>query len=472
VTLGSLVLLLVALALLVAALLALEILRRRLRAYKADIGYDVRADHCFRFDPAFGRSVDLTIAGDAVELPEFAADEDSAFLELNVRTGLGGLLDDPCLETRQGEVVQRHYVERGGAGRRYFNVSSFMSAAGRAERRLSLRGLRLAFSGPARLHVLRGAVPPEGPLLVLAPHPDDAEIAAFGLLSARPSWVVTVTLGDAGPNLYGAYLPDASVAYVEKARMRAWDSVRIPLLAVPPPVFTANLGYFDGTLARMREAPDSPVTPLYHAQSDISKLRLNPLDRGQPPRDATWRNLVADMRQLLVEVRPTAVALPHPVLDPHPDHHCTTLAFLEALSELPPMPGKLLFYANHLAKTELYPVGPCDGAVSIPPMLDESVPIGTVWSLALDAHTRLRKRIALETHHDLRPLQYQDGRTLAGVIKDALLRPYTYLVQPDVDYVRRAARPNELFFVADFAEASAIRRAVPPPAAGAASSAP
>jgi LmbE family N-acetylglucosaminyl deacetylase len=470
VTLGSLVWLSVALGLLVAALVALEILRRRLRAYKADIGYDVRADHCFRFDPALGRTVDLPLEGDAIELPQFAPGEDSAFLELTVRTGFGGLLDDPCLETRLGDEAQRHYVERGGAGRRYFNVSSFMSAGG--ERRLALRGLRLSFAGPARLHVLRGAVPPEGPLLVLAPHPDDAEIAAFGLLSARRSWVVTVTLGDAGPNVYGAYLPDAAVAYVEKARMRVWDSVRIPLLAVPPPVFTANLGYFDGTLASMRESPDLPVKPLYHAQADISRLRVNPLDGDQPPRDATWRNLVADMRRLLVEIKPTAVALPHPELDPHPDHHCTTLALLEAMSELPPMPGKLLFYANHLARTELYPVGPCEGAVSIPPMLDESVRIRTVWSLALDAHTRLRKRIALETHHDLRPLQYQDGRKLSGVIKDALLRPYTYLVQPDVDYVRRAARPNELFFVADFAEADEIRRAAGPPAAGAASSAP
>jgi LmbE family N-acetylglucosaminyl deacetylase len=248
--------------------------------------------------------------------------------------------------------------------------------------------------------------------------------------------------------------------------MRVWDSVNIPRLAYPPPVFTANLGYFDGTLARMRENPDQPVKPLFHLQDDLSCLRLNPLDNGSPPRDATWRNLVADMRRLLEEIRPTAVALPHPVLDPHPDHRCTTLALLEAMEGLPPMQGKLLFYVNHLPMTELYPVGRCDGAISIPPMLDESVAIGSVWSLALDAHTRLRKRLALETHHDLRPSQYHDRRTLLAVIKDALLRPYTFVVQPDLDYVRRAVRPNELFLVADYSEAAGIRRAVPTPAAG------
>jgi hypothetical protein len=145
---------------------------------------------------------------------------------------------------------------------------------------------------------------------------------------------------------------------------------------------------------------------------------------------------------------------------------------MEAMAELPPMNGKLLFYANHLAMTELYPLGACDGAVSIPTMLDDSIPARTVWSLPLDAATRLRKRIALETHHDLRPLQYQDDRNLWRVIKDALLSPYTFLVKPDADYVRRAARPNELFFVADFSEAGEIRRAALVSSSGAASTGP
>ena len=85
---GLLVSLALALALFGAVLLVAEILRRRLRAYTADIGYDVRADHCFRFDPAFGRSVDLAIDGDAVTLPEFTAGEDSAFLEPDRELGI------------------------------------------------------------------------------------------------------------------------------------------------------------------------------------------------------------------------------------------------------------------------------------------------------------------------------------------------------------------------------------------------
>lgn len=473
-TLGLHTLQLLLLATGVGTLLCAEVLRRRIRAYKAAIGYDVRADQGFRYNPESGRSVDLVFDGDSVTLPEFAAGDDSAFLELTVHSEFASSFKEPWLDTRVGDETQRHYLERGGAGKRYFNVSACIAAAQRGERRLTLAGVRLRIdtAAGARLHVLRNGRPLDGPVLVLAPHPDDAEIAAFGLLSTRPSWVVTVTLGDAGPNLYGAYLPDSAVAYAEKARMRVWDSVNIPRLADPPPVFTANLGYFDGTLARMQESPDQPVMPLYHPQSDLSRLRINPLDHGQPPRDAIWRNLVADMRKLLIEVRPTAVALPHPILDPHDDHRCTTLALLEAMAELPPMPGKLLFYVNHLPTTELYPVGRCDGTVSIPPMHDESVAIDTVWSLPLDAHTRVRKRVALETHHDLRPPQYQDGRTLLSVIKDALLRPYTHLVQPDIDYVRRAVRPNELFFVADFAEAAKIRRSALKPVVGGVSTAP
>ena len=458
---------------LIGALLAAEVLRRRFRAYSQALGYDVRADQHFRFDPACGRTVELKCASGSVALPDFIAGEDSAFLELRVRASFAGRFSEPWLETRLGNEVQRHYIERGGAGRRFFNVSGCISAQTAEGKELTLKGFRMSLEGSsARLHILRGAVPPPGPVLVLAPHPDDAEIAAFGLFGARPSWVVTVTLGDAGPNLYGAYLPDNEVSYAEKARMRVWDSVNIPRLAEPPPVFTANLGYFDGTLESMRQASDKPVVPLYHRNADISRLRMNPLDNGQPPMAATWGNLVADMRKLLEASRPTAVVLPHPVLDPHSDHRCTSLALLEALMEMPQLAGKLLFYANHLPMTELYPVGRCDGTVTIPPMLDESVAIGTVWSPPLDLHTRLRKRVALESHHDLRPPQYQENRTLLGVIKDAILRPYTYLVQPDIDYVRRAVRPNELFFVEDYADAGDLRRVAAGTAAGGVSTVP
>ena len=389
-------------------------------------------------------------------------------------SGFAGLLDEPFLETRlSGDRFQRHYIERGGAGRRYFNVSGFMLAARRGERRLSLAGVRMEVREPGTTaRVARRRASRRRPLLVLAPHP--GAMAEIGRIRSAQHAAFLGRHRDAGG--CGSEplrrLSERQVGVLCREGPHAGLGQREhSAVGEPPPVFTANR-LFDGTLTRMRESPDQPVKPLYHEQADISRLRVNPLDKGQPPRDATWRNLVADMRKLLVEVAPTAVALPHPVLDPHGDHRCTTLALLEALSELPPMPGNLLLYANHLSMTELYPVGPCEGAVSIPPMFDESVTIRTVWSLPLDAHTRVRKRVALETHHDLRPLQYQDGRTLLGVIKDALLRPYTYLVQPDIDYVRRAVRPNELFFVMDFAEAGELRRVVLKSAAGAASSAP
>jgi LmbE family N-acetylglucosaminyl deacetylase len=36
----------------------------------------------------------------------------------------------------------------------------------------------------------------------------------------------------------------------------------------------------------------------------------------------TWNNLLADLRELLLRARPEVIVLPHPTLDPHPDHIC------------------------------------------------------------------------------------------------------------------------------------------------------
>jgi LmbE family N-acetylglucosaminyl deacetylase len=301
---------------------------------------------------------------------------------------------------------------------------------------------------------------PAGPVLVLAPHPDDAEIAAFGMYSRQPSWVVTVTLGDNGPSHYAEFFCTGA-AYAEKARVRVWDSMHIPQFGGVPADQVANLGYFDGRLNDMYAAPDTPVAGVLTGERDISRLRQNPLDSGVPPRDATWLNLVNDMKTLVARVRPSAIVLPHPLLDPHPDHQFTTVAMIDALeqtgfdAELPA--GKLLLYSNHAIGTELYPFGANDGVMSVPPMHDTEAYFESMLSVPLDAQTRLRKQIALEAHHDLRPAPPKGSRDFVRVLKDAIMAPYEHIVGADTDYVRRAARANELFFVVDYARARRVR---------------
>jgi LmbE family N-acetylglucosaminyl deacetylase len=435
-----------------------EVLRRRWRVYRRAVPYDVRADYRLQYDPTCGHCVDLQIVDDRVVCNGVDGPCDSAFLELEVAATVLGNVVDPYVELSLGGATQRHYFERGGQGKRFFDVTQFANACTLgAQLDIRLRGTYAIWRGSkARLHVLREAAPPDGPILVLAPHPDDAEIAAFGLFSQRLAWVVTITLGDGGPNPYAEFFAHDCDAYFEKARIRVWDSVTVPRTAGVPEARTANLGYFDGTLSEMFHAPSAPVKSIVTGESDISKLRVNPLNDSNSPRLATWQNLIVDLKEMLIEAKPVAIVLPHPILDPHPDHLFTTIACLEAMTQVSLGSGKLLFYANHLRGTEMYPFGASDGVVSPPPIHDEGEYCQSMLSLALSGVAQLRKQVAIETVHDLRPPSRKHRPSLMQTIHAALLSVYEYLVRADNDYVRRAARPNELFFVVDYSHVARL----------------
>jgi LmbE family N-acetylglucosaminyl deacetylase len=309
-----------------------------------------------------------------------------------------------------------------------------------------------------RLHVYDTEVVPNAPLLVIAPHPDDAEIAAFGLMMRHNSWVATVTIGDNGPSLYADFFDDARDAYLEKAYVRTWDSLSVPQLAGVPASQIVNFGYFDGTLRQMHAAPDSPIAAIFTGVTDVRITQRHPFDIDSSPRVATWRNLVDDMRQLLCTVKPATIVAPHPELDPHDDHRYTTIAMLEALEALA-MKGRLLLYVNHVHGSELWPYGPNDGEVSVPPVYRGAGRHSGVLSMPLDRRAQLRKRLAIEAHHDLQPPPSTQTMNLIGAIRRAMRDVYCFIVQPDSDYVRRAARPNEIYFVGDFADASELRQA-------------
>ncbi len=110
-------------------------------------------------------------------------------------------------------------------------------------------------------------------MLVLAPHPDDAEIAAFGIYANRRSTVVTVTAGNAGAPTYEAVFDDLAELYCFKGRIRLIDSITVPLQGGIPPDRTFNMGYFDARVAAMYEKRDEDVPEMYRQNSDINVYR-------------------------------------------------------------------------------------------------------------------------------------------------------------------------------------------------------
>src|SRR5262249_57577035 len=107
-------------------------------------------------------------------------------------------------------------------------------------------------------------------VLVLAPHPDDAEIAAFGLYADRNATIVTVTSGNAGDMNYRDNFTDTADHYLFKGFLRAADSVTVPLQGGIPPERCLNLGYFDARLANMHDKPTEVFPDLYGPTTNVS----------------------------------------------------------------------------------------------------------------------------------------------------------------------------------------------------------
>ena len=72
--------------------------------------------------------------------------------------------------------------------------------------------------------------------------------------------------------------------------------------------------------------------------------RLRQMNRSSLIGDAeacTWKSLVQDLSRIFAELKPTIVVMPHPGLDPNPDHLFATVALLEALQSICSRTGRM-----------------------------------------------------------------------------------------------------------------------------------
>ena len=236
---------------------------------------------------------------------------------------------------------------------------------------------------------------------MIAPHPDDAEVAAFGLYADRQASVVTVTAGNAGDMNYRASVSDPAEHYALKGYLRAVDSVTVPWQGNIPPERTANLGYFDGQLDAMYLAPKQTFPEVYSANTDVAPYRRANLSKlvSSAARSNSWQHLVEDLVEVLRKVNPGIVVMPDPRLDAHPDHEFTSVALVQALEQWQGNPIFLL-YTNH-TDTDHYPYGPAGTVVSLP-LSDRHVSVQKIYSHPTAHALQIRKLFALESMHDLR----------------------------------------------------------------------
>ncbi|MDR1349342.1 MAG: PIG-L family deacetylase [Zoogloeaceae bacterium] len=410
--------------------------------------YNPRADYDYRFDaavetlPARLENGCLRIQG---EYGVYAAD-DTLLLAIRLESGGWGRLRPPAVDIETAETRDCQTFEFGASGLRYLNLTGLAAALAAGE--IRLRGRRCAIGRELRLLRVRHPDYRQQRLLIIAPHADDAELAAFGLYSqAREVWIVTLTAGEIEAENYQGLGLSAVEAARLKGRLRAWDSRAVPLWGGVPADRCVSLGYFCMQLAAMRKNPE---TAFASRVADLDDTR--PLRQGNAlplPGDAdgapTWKNLLADLAALIERVRPEAIVLPHPDFDPHPDHIAAYAAVRESLTHTDWRPQALLCYANHLHDNDAWPMGEAHTGVPLPPRFAKSPTPRSPWALPLTAAEQIDKACALAMMHDLQlplPLKRRLRRALQTLLAGRRWPPYGAN-----EYFRKAVRKQEVFWV-------------------------
>lgn len=288
-------------------------------------------------------------------------------------------------------------------------------------------------------------------MLIVAPHADDAEIAAFGLYKEyKDVFILTITAGADGLFKYNEVYKDQLKHNYKKAELRTWNSLTVGKLGGVPTSKALNLGYFIHGLKVMRNKGDKEVVSSeYLKTNDITSfhyLNESPLKDSIIP-IANWKSLVANIQMVIRNVSPKNIVAPFPELDRHEDHKISSIALFEALKNEKIYKGNLLLYSNHqLHCGEWFPYGPQGSGISIPPVFkSDNVRIDGLFSFPLDSNLQKDKIFALEATNDLRPdTKWQTWHgTMQMFGKEAIKAVYGY----DRTYFRRNVRSNEFFFV-------------------------
>lgn len=408
--------------------------------------YSPGDDYEYSFPP-YTQQPKVHLDGERLRLDEgvMLVDDATLVLALRIKSTWLGRFIDPAIELSGGDKPDWQTFERGVNGLRYLNLTGQSQVLSRGG--LRLRGRFCRVSGEPVLRAFEQPDYRRQRVMVIAPHADDAELAAYGLYSqADEAWIVTLTAGEIEAEHYqqmGLGKVDASRL---KGRLRAWDSIAVPRWAGVPEAHCVQLGYFCLQLAAMRAAPTQPVGSREAEMDDIRPFRqFNPFALpGDVDGAPTWNNLLADLRGLFLRARPEVIVLPHPTLDPHPDHICAQQAVLEALRGLEWQPTTLLGYANHLHDNDRWPMGDAGHGIALPPAFDASVP-AQPYSLPIPLELQHAKAMALGMMHDLQPrMPYK--RRLRRLIQRVLASRVPPLYGEN-EFFRKAVRRQELFWL-------------------------
>ncbi len=378
-------------------------------------------------------------------------------LRVRIQSTLTGYIIDPYVTISiAGRKPRRQYFERRLNGVRYINISPVLQDIRKNAATtitLKLNGHHCVIEEQCTLLGFDNPMLDGKKILIIAPHADDAELAAFGLYSAQQnsthkSFIATITAGEIGAKHYNQLTGDQVAASRLKGRLRAWDSIMVAQWGGVQAENTLQLGYFCLTLEQMAAHQDQPVTS---RTADISDTRYfrdfnsTPLASDRDGQ-ATWNNLVQDLTEILQQFKPDIIVTPHPQLDPHRDHIYASKALITAAKKIDLPRKTILLYANHYHNTDIFPFGCANSIASLPPYFDNGNQT-RIFSHQLTPQQQQDKVVAIAMMHDLQTPIDAKKKLRKYLQHFVLVRDLSQY--GDDDYLRKAVRCNEIFHQID-----------------------
>lgn len=396
----------------------------------------------------------IDIKNGTIALPGYLDDSYTIFARIRLSASPLGYLLHPSLIIKTERGTFRQYTEYGSRGYRYINLSNICS---KNNRLIQLKGKRLRLKHEkVEVSAFRNPDLKEKKILVVAPHPDDAEIAAYGLYEkyAENVFIMTVSPGENGYFHYKELYTknERTEQHLKKGQLRTWNSLTVPLIAGVKPNRLICFGYFNETLEEMYRHPEKEIPSKKFQTTNVQMFRkqnTNPLAQ-KLKEGSNWKSLVENVRIIIDEFRPDIIVSPHPRIDSHEDHQYSTVAVVEALKKMNYSKGSFFLYTNHL---HYYPYGRMGSIMSLPPKCKHGFYFNSLFSFPLTQAQQRNKILAFDAMNDLRyNTDYRSWKRLFARGFTAL-RARCFSIEKD--YFNTYIRSNELFYAVPFSEAIA-----------------
>ena len=343
----------------------------------------------------------------------------------------------------------QQYFEKTAQGVRYINLSRFAgtSSSEASPDEVEFKGRYISWKPElTELYLFQNVDINKEKIFIIAPHPDDAEIATFGLYDHRDAYIVTITAGEDGKPRFKRFFPDKREHALFQGMVRTEDSITVPFWGGLMPERCVNLGYFDGTLEEMFKNPTRAVASVAGTEdlSTFRKYNLSHLAAQEIPLP-TWNALVEDLSRLITLIQPTVIVTPNPLTDSHPDHQFSTIALLEAIQKSGLKTGSLYLYTVHNAHSSRWPFGKATSVVSLPPYFSKHPFFDKIYSYHLSQESFTRKLFALDDMHGFRPVYFLTSDKYSENFP--IIIQSVYLQWKTISQARKYLRDDELFFV-------------------------